>query len=309
MAEEASSSSSTGEHDHFVEVLLNKLWEENVSEAILATNFPPKFCRGEKASLYERIRPQIICHEPISFCKWNKRNNPLKRDLDYPLCIELVDGPYAYDKPDHWYVNFSGPILAGTYFGPDNGQDEQQCMLFPSMASFFEKARIQKQMDSIYVADKSTGKGTPITIQNIRPHAIDEGRYCVSSIVCMEAPSVFNKYNLQVLEKTYLTALAGFRACILLERKKPIHTGNWGCGDYCGDVTVMSSLQFRAAHDAGVETIIYHPLEPHNHEKLKEVLANIVKYELLTCPLQVFFNFLINLNCSASEAVFEESLE
>jgi hypothetical protein len=37
-----------------------------------------------------------------------------------------------------------------------------------------------------------------------------------------------------------------------------IHTGNWGCGAFGGNVSLMALLQIAAACLAGAERIIYH---------------------------------------------------
>ncbi|KAJ3036205.1 hypothetical protein HDV00_003001 [Rhizophlyctis rosea] len=41
-----------------------------------------------------------------------------------------------------------------------------------------------------------------------------------------------------------------------------VHTGNWGCGVYGGDVGVMTMIQYAAARIAGIDFLVYHGAPP-----------------------------------------------
>ncbi|RIA83352.1 hypothetical protein C1645_880546 [Glomus cerebriforme] len=112
-----------------------------------------------------------------------------------------------------------------------------------------------------------------------------------SNIIAIEAPKYGRgNYKFDTIKRILATAYSGFLAAKfeslvekgILERNheenqehtkiivkeeesvsKPrviIHTGNWGCGAYGGNVSIMSCLQIAAAHLAGVDKLIYHAL-------------------------------------------------
>ncbi|CAG8652449.1 11854_t:CDS:2 [Funneliformis mosseae] len=116
------------------------------------------------------------------------------------------------------------------------------------------------------------------------------GRPYYSNIIAIEAPKYGRgSYTIENIKKILVAAYSGFLAAKfeslvengILERiheedqgghtniklkddestQKPrviIHTGNWGCGAYGGNVSIMSCLQIAAAHLAGIDKIIYH---------------------------------------------------
>jgi hypothetical protein len=57
-----------------------------------------------------------------------------------------------------------------------------------------------------------------------------------------------------------VTAFTGFSACKLESGpyETVIHTGNWGCGAYGGNPTLMALLQLIAAWLAGIDCLVYH---------------------------------------------------
>jgi hypothetical protein len=112
-----------------------------------------------------------------------------------------------------------------------------------------------------------------------------------SNIIAIEAPKYgHGSYTFDTIKKILATAYSGFLAARfeslvekgILERNheenqehtkinakeeesvpKPrvvIHTGNWGCGAYGGNISIMSCLQIAAAHLAGIDKIIYHAM-------------------------------------------------
>ncbi|CAB4432839.1 unnamed protein product [Rhizophagus irregularis] len=112
-----------------------------------------------------------------------------------------------------------------------------------------------------------------------------------SNIIAIEAPKYgHGKYTFNTIKKILATGYSGFLAAKfeslvekgILERNheenqehtkinineeesvpKPrviIHTGNWGCGAYGGNITIMSCLQIAAAHLAGIDKIVYHAM-------------------------------------------------
>ncbi|GBB89541.1 hypothetical protein RclHR1_16260001 [Rhizophagus clarus] len=111
-----------------------------------------------------------------------------------------------------------------------------------------------------------------------------------SNIIAIEAPKYGRgSYTFDTIKRILATAYSGFLAAKfeslvekgILERNheenqehtkinikeesvsKPrviIHTGNWGCGAYGGNISIMSCLQIAAAHLAGIDKIIYHAM-------------------------------------------------
>lgn len=49
---------------------------------------------------------------------------------------------------------------------------------------------------------------------------------------------------------------------------KPVATGNWGCGNACGDVQIKLVIQWMAASVAGLPFLVYYT---GGHEKLTKV--------------------------------------
>ncbi|XP_033761051.1 LOW QUALITY PROTEIN: uncharacterized protein LOC117342872 [Pecten maximus] len=58
---------------------------------------------------------------------------------------------------------------------------------------------------------------------------------------------------------------------------RPISTGNWGCGAFCGDPHLKSMLQWMAASYAGVPNVFYYTFQHPDLDQLQEVIDSILK--------------------------------
>ncbi|RIB08835.1 hypothetical protein C2G38_2251754 [Gigaspora rosea] len=117
----------------------------------------------------------------------------------------------------------------------------------------------------------------------------NKGNPYYSNIIAIEAPK-YGKgyYTNSTIRMVIETAYSGFLAARfeslvetnVLERKYKdsehtiipendeiiapkviIHTGNWGCGAYGGNISIMACLQFAAAHLAGIDKVVYHAID------------------------------------------------
>ncbi|CAG8636759.1 35190_t:CDS:2, partial [Racocetra persica] len=117
----------------------------------------------------------------------------------------------------------------------------------------------------------------------------NRGKPYYSNIIAMEAPKYGNGcYTNSTIRKIIETAYSGFLAArfeslvetgVLDRRYKNdehtvipekedtivprvvINTGNWGCGAYGGNISIMACLQFAAAHLAGIDKVVYHAVD------------------------------------------------
>lgn len=51
-----------------------------------------------------------------------------------------------------------------------------------------------------------------------------------------------------------------------------IHTGNWGCGAFTGNVEMMATIQILAAAAASVEWLVFHTVEGRSNGQTKQAL-------------------------------------
>lgn len=101
----------------------------------------------------------------------------------------------------------------------------------------------------------------------------------LSNIIAMEAlkhrHGAYTEADIIRTLQTAVTAFTGSRAESAAEaaaagRAHPtvvVHTGNWGCGAFGGNVELMCILQIVAAHLAGVERLAYHVLSAANQSE------------------------------------------
>ncbi|KAG9289044.1 hypothetical protein G9A89_015593 [Geosiphon pyriformis] len=136
------------------------------------------------------------------------------------------------------------------------------------------------------------------------------GRPYYSNILAMEAPKYGNgKYSAYTIRRILATAYTGFLAArfesmvevgMLKRNHAPeepsttipqdldhkqlpiviIHTGNWGCGAYGGNIAIMGLLQVAAAQLAGVHKFVYHAMGSANEKKFKAGLEILKKLRL-----------------------------
>ena len=66
-------------------------------------------------------------------------------------------------------------------------------------------------------------------------------------------------------------------------KKIIIHTGNWGCGAFGGNVELHTMLQIIAAVSAGVDEMIYHAVDEKNLSNAFEKVIVCVCSGLRSC--------------------------
>ena len=114
-------------------------------------------------------------------------------------------------------------------------------------------------------------------------------RPVLSHIIAMEAlKHRHGAYTSRDIALTLQTAITAFKAAVVeaslefadrklegqgLAPKVVIHTGNWGCGAFGGNVEIMCLLQMIAARVAGVENLVYHVLSADNEATCKRAVA------------------------------------
>jgi len=84
-----------------------------------------------------------------------------------------------------------------------------------------------------------------------------------SNLICIEAPKDGSgEYTSEQIEYILSCAYTGFTAAKSLGKGKKvcIHTGNWGCGAYGGNLRLMAIIQIIAARMARVDRLVYYPM-------------------------------------------------
>ncbi|KAJ3102253.1 hypothetical protein HDU97_000689 [Phlyctochytrium planicorne] len=100
-------------------------------------------------------------------------------------------------------------------------------------------------------------------------------QHCLTNLITMTAIDQLanplrpktGRYKIYEIRHIFRTAYTAFRGAV---RKSwslgfplvSVHTGDWGCGEFGGNRTVMSFLQMAAAKAAGVTRLYYHTLGP-----------------------------------------------
>jgi len=195
----------------------------------------------------------------------------------------------------HWWVNFANKNLFVNY-APDKSfvQDELQCAEFPVLPvlrEFLIKTGVTLPLTEepndyiptpvlITGAERHFSIGAALYAHNLEvasQKTIDDNMTVikppyVTNILAMSAPKrkTFGKgkpYTLEVITAIFATAYSGFRAVVLqsiekgyTKHGKPseavIHTGNWGAGNFGGNLELMVVLQLAAAKQAKVKKLV-----------------------------------------------------
>ena len=119
-----------------------------------------------------------------------------------------------------------------------------------------------------------------------------------SNILAIEAPKHGGgRYTLSQLKFIFQTAYTGFKACRKSSKNQIcIHTGNWGCGAYGGNVSVMAILQLAAAAAADVNKIVYHSFDNSSSAKYKKALSILTPYISQGITMSELFNLILEQN-------------
>lgn len=102
----------------------------------------------------------------------------------------------------------------------------------------------------------------------------------ITNLIAMEAPKYGSgNYSIvQILDifNTATTAFTAVKIESLHETKESaniiIHTGNWGCGVYGGNKTLMALLQVISAQIVGIKYLIYHTYDPESTNDYKDAI-------------------------------------
>ncbi|KAJ3216279.1 hypothetical protein HDU67_009714 [Dinochytrium kinnereticum] len=86
-----------------------------------------------------------------------------------------------------------------------------------------------------------------------------------------------NEYKIHELRHIFRTAFTAFygavtKSCLNGYSFVTVHTGDWGCGEFGGNRTVMAYLQIAAAKAAGVSRMYYHTVGPSDEIKVAQDL-------------------------------------
>lgn len=103
-----------------------------------------------------------------------------------------------------------------------------------------------------------------------------------SNILAMSSLSYGNgAYSVKEIIQIILIAYTGFRAAVLETKahvgnncKTVIHTGDWGCGAFGGNKTLMASLQMLAADMADVDALVFHSTDDSHFKAATKILQN-----------------------------------
>ena len=102
----------------------------------------------------------------------------------------------------------------------------------------------------------------------------------ITNLIAMEAPKYGSgNYSIVQILDIFNTATTAFTAAKIesLHKTKEsaniiIHTGNWGCGVYGGNKTLMALLQIISAQIVGIKYLIYHTYDPESTNDYKGAL-------------------------------------
>jgi hypothetical protein len=200
-----------------------------------------------------------------------------------------------------FYVNFADVDLFGFYGGPLFAQDEIQVCEHPLLAHIREKYKGR------VFTQNSNGDPTPVLIMNVpRLASVGNSEYPLygnkfskvstdylenattiltndtlknrglspsSNIICMSAKYNNGVYSREDISYTFNAAYLGFYLCRLNSPYLTcIHTGNWGCGAFGGNVVLMTAIQILASRLAGINKLVYHSMTLDSQLKAKEGL-------------------------------------
>jgi hypothetical protein len=221
--------------------------------------------------------------------------------LEHPALCSLRECLYRDTRDKLAYLTTGLPILTKTSSSSDSSSFISTPILIRGVE---RKAQIKTDSNAqegrpyglygnkfAYASTNAIKLATTIYDERIDPRT---GRPYYSNIIAIEAPKYGRgSYTFGTIKSILATAYSGFLAAKFeslvekgfLERnhkenqehtkinvkedsvQKPrviIHTGNWGCGAYGGNISIMSCLQIAAAHLAGIDKIIYHAMGDDN---------------------------------------------
>jgi len=253
----------------------------------MVTEYPPRFQHPHKQKVFAGAA--ALATGTITVRRWRGKLPPMLELSGRPR-FDVQEDVFSYPDDEQgsvgWHLNFADSELFGYYGGQLLAQDEHQVLEHPILGSVRE-AMLDLRHSQPDLAPRTREIGpTPVTVRGApRSLAFDtqNGLYgnafarapfervleavkylrppTISNILAIEAPRYgHGEYSLDDIEDVLETAFTGFSACKLESgaSQTVIHTGNWGCGAYGGNPTLMAVLQLAAAWLAGIERLIYH---------------------------------------------------
>ncbi|KAJ3114708.1 hypothetical protein HDU96_001757 [Phlyctochytrium bullatum] len=200
-------------------------------------------------------------------------NTNVPSDLD----IRIKDDYYQYEKivPEEgcmeWYVNFSDQVLFN-YCETDFVKDTVSGTTTRTHNIYGDNF----QQTPTFVLEQAVKRLHPERFYTnlISMTAIDQ---LANPLKPKKGP--YQIYELRHIFRTAYTAFSGAvrKAKELGYSRVVIHTGDWGCGEFGGNVTVMAFLQMAAAKAAGATRLYYHKVngDPNEVEQAIEILKDV----------------------------------
>lgn len=256
------------------------VFEADYDSASLLTQFPPKFT-GNKLYVYRKVNPKP--KSQLTAMQFEDNGVPLKsvRDTVYAYEPEYYD----YTDTDGWYVNFADPTLFGFYETDLMAQDEVQVLEHCVLASV--RARLGGLARTV-----DGGRATPWLFSGVERFcrvAAYGNSFCkmtdvdglvtvldppqLVNIACMAAPRDEDgtTYTESDIYSIVRTAAVTFSA-VLSTGGTRVHTGNWGCGAFGNNPTVMVACQMLGARAAGLSQLVVHASDA--FERAAEIASN-----------------------------------
>lgn len=123
-----------------------------------------------------------------------------------------------------------------------------------------------------------------------------------TNLICMASlKNSSGAYTLVQLRYLFICALTSFSAASCestrFSRSTVIHTGNWGCGAFGGNLELTAIIQIAAARAAKIKTLVYHTFDQKGTDAFEK--AQIQLNQLLTTsPIETntFIEALLGLN-------------
>ncbi|PRP77223.1 hypothetical protein PROFUN_15117 [Planoprotostelium fungivorum] len=157
------------------------------------------------------------------------------------------------------------------------GDNATPCLIFNAQRSLVIETQADptKGRQSIY--GNSFSYASPATIRAATTVITKEtaelnGLRSHNNFIAIEAPKHgHGTYDRSEIEYIFFTAFSGFEAARLHSGDKTvIHTGNWGCGAFGGNGSIMAMLQIAAAAMSGVKKIVYHTFDQKHTRLFRE---------------------------------------
>ena len=277
------------------------LGKTKVSYQELIKGYLPKYKLDCKQKAFERALQvhehddgdievsHVMCDNSISDEVLTRKKFKLIMDRDF------YDYRKARAGEDTWFVNFADPELFVAAEGTLFAQDEIQTLEMPLLAAF------RRYVDSNHIGGfapytQYSGNPTPYLFKNVpywikvdtRPllrngtrgniygsnlvTASDkeieagirtvDGEYRVNVLAIAAPGNGFGRYNTEEISLVVRTLLCAFSAVKAQSTGRVvIHSGNWGCGAFGGNLEFMYLAQMYAASVCGIDELVLHDIK------------------------------------------------